>query len=225
MVAELIDAYERNKFQADQEFKYSDNGGRLVRVTGYVSAVDHGAFKMSEGPQGEFDFSFGSNEVSCRYANDDVRLSPGLLVDEWVAVTARGEGEGTFGGIELTECHDVTAVGGEALDPTPTPQRLEISGIGSKVVEVDNAPAGFYIASITISGNEECYGTDCYESCFEVLVQDGSEYGMEYLAVDCAKEWSGETAFRVGGAFGLKSGTLFVSVESMGDWSVVFTLQ
>ena len=104
--ADLLAAYELNKFQADAKFKFSENGGRWLRVTSYVTEIVHEDFTLAGGKPNLFDLV--SESISCSYANDEVRLSPALLKGEWVTVTARGQGQGTFGGVELSDCLDIS---------------------------------------------------------------------------------------------------------------------
>lgn len=235
--ADLLMAYDQNKFQADLRFKYADNGGRLLRVKGYVTDVLHDYFTMSEGPENLLDFNLDFNAVNtinCHYADDSIRLTPSLLAGEWITVTGQGEGEDSFGmAVELTGCHDLEGTGqSEVLapessntpEPTPTPLVFQQQGSGSDVFQFE-AVHGNYVATLRVSGNADCSLGSCFEEFFFVTMEDAQGLWIEVLAEAIATEWEGRALFRVGGDAGFTPGVQFVEVMAHGDWSITLTQQ
>ncbi len=45
----MLDAYSANKFNADKLYKFADNGGQLLRVTGTVVSIEHEYVELSGG--------------------------------------------------------------------------------------------------------------------------------------------------------------------------------
>ena len=241
--ADLLQAYKLNKFQADVQVQVSDNGGRWLRVTGYVTEIVHEHFTLAGGEPTEFSlFDLGMDDITCKYANDDVRLSPALLNDQWVSVTARGDGERLLGGVDLIECHDVsgqarseilgsaTAIpspeeGSGSVAPEQTPLDATWTGSGQAVVLFD-ADAGQYLATVSVSNNQDCSPGVCVDELFTVLLQDARYEGAtEALAFEIAAEWQGVSTFIVGGTLGLPAGEMVVAIDAVGDWSLTIAKQ
>ncbi len=248
-LTDLLTAYELNKFQADAQYKFSENGGRWLLVTGYVVAVEHEDFTLvgdvpkeqATGLQALMELGQDDDltAVACSYANDEVRLSPALLVGEWVTVMARGEGEGTFGGVGLNHCHEVSGQSRSEVLPTPTSPAVEDAGrveaapvlgasewtgSGQAVISFE-ADEGIYVVNMAVTGNNDCAAGACVPGTIVILLTDTVGTGHEVLATEVAAEWQGQVTLDVGGTFGLSAGLMALAVDAAGEWRVTITKQ
>ena len=177
--------------------------------------------------------------VACAYANDEVRVSPALLVGEWVTVMARGEGEGTFGGVGLSHCQEISGQGRSEVLPTatspavedagsveaaPMPAAFEWTGSGQALLSFE-AEEGTYFVNMEVSGNNDCSFGACIPAPIVILLTDSLGADHETLATELAAEWQGQVTLDVGGTFGLSPGQMILAVEAVGDWRVTITQQ
>ena len=112
----LLSNYESNKLAADQRFKYSENGGRLVEVSGgVVLDVENDYAEIGESRR-----SFGfSQSVRCYYADESQALK--IRAGQEVVVT--GEGDGVTFLFDIPTIRNCSvAVPTPEPPPTPTPR-------------------------------------------------------------------------------------------------------
>ncbi len=102
----LFAAYQSNKFQADKRYKFRDNGGDLLRVSGVVGAVEKDYMAFAAGSY--------RDAIQCYYKDDSLRLA--FNVGNTAEIVGRSRGEGLLGQVVVEECVLPPP------PPTPTPR-------------------------------------------------------------------------------------------------------
>ncbi len=121
-LADLLNEYDTNKVLANTQYRFLQNGGHPITVSGYVAEVEELYVSIGPNPGA----SWLSNTAECYYS--DTREALHLKKDQHITLTGRVRGE-AFGTIEMYLC-DIWEV---HLD---TAQILQPHQVRNNVVQV-----------------------------------------------------------------------------------------